>query len=142
MRIRASTISAISSGRSTQPLVNTLLLSTLAALFAALLGVPIGYVLVRRRSALTAVLDVVATTPFAVAGTVLAIGLVVSFNAGWLVLTGGWLIMVIAYVVRKLPFSVRSASRASAPDRSEPRGGLDQPRRLAGRDLSRGSLCR
>ena len=97
-------------GRSTQPLMNTLLLSTLAALFAALLGVPIGYVLVRRRSALTAVLDVVATTPFAVAGTVLAIGLVVSFNAGWLVLTGGWLIMVIAYVVRKLPFSVRSAS--------------------------------
>jgi len=45
-----------------------------------------------------------------VAGTVLGIGLVVSFNAGWLVLTGGWLIMVLAYVVRKLPFSVRSAS--------------------------------
>jgi len=97
-------------GRSTRPLVNTLLLSSLAACAATLLGVPIGYVLVRRRSTVTACLDLLATAPFAVAGTVLAIGLVVSFNAGWLVLTGGWLIMVLAYVVRKLPFSVRSAS--------------------------------
>ncbi|MFI4986190.1 MAG: ABC transporter permease [Alphaproteobacteria bacterium] len=97
-------------GRSTRPLVNTLMLSTLAAFAAAFIGVPIGYVLTRRRSPLTTVLDLVATTPFAVAGTVLAIGLVVSFNGGWLPLTGGWLIMVIAYVVRKLPFSVRSAS--------------------------------
>ncbi|MDP9096124.1 MAG: ABC transporter permease subunit, partial [Pseudomonadota bacterium] len=42
-------------------------------------------------------------------GTVLAIGLIIAFNSGWLVLTGGWLILSIAFVVRKLPFSVRSA---------------------------------
>ncbi len=48
--------------------------------------------------------------PFAVSGTVLAIGLIIAFNSGWLVLTGGWLILVIAYVVRKLPFSIRSSS--------------------------------
>jgi len=41
---------------------------------------------------------------------VLAIGLVIAFNSGWLVITGGWLILVIAYVVRKLPFSIRSSS--------------------------------
>jgi iron(III) transport system permease protein len=45
-----------------------------------------------------------------VAGTVLGIGLVICFNAGWLVLTGGGLILVIAYVVRKLPFNVRTSS--------------------------------
>ena len=50
------------------------------------------------------------TVPFAVAGTVLAIGFVVSFNSGMLVLTGGPLIMVLAYTVRKVPFAVRSAS--------------------------------
>ena len=44
------------------------------------------------------------------AGTVLAIGFVVSFNSGWLVLTGGPLILVLAYTVRKIPFAVRSAS--------------------------------
>ena len=40
----------------------------------------------------------------------LAIGLVIAFNSGGLVLTGGWLIMVIAYTVRKLPFTARAAS--------------------------------
>lgn len=96
--------------RSDRPLENTLLLSTLAAFGAAFLGVPIGYALVRFRNRLTGLLDFVATMPFAVAGTVLGIGLIISFNSGWLVLTGGWFIMVLAYVVRKLPFSVRSSS--------------------------------
>jgi iron(III) transport system permease protein len=41
---------------------------------------------------------------------VLAIGFVVSFNTGLLVLTGGPLILVLAYTVRKIPFAVRSAS--------------------------------
>ena len=96
--------------RSIRPLENTLLLSTLAAFGAAALGVPIGYVITRYRSRLSAVLDVVATMPFAVAGTILAIGLVISYNSGWLVLTGGWLILVLAYVVRKLPYTVRASS--------------------------------
>ena len=96
--------------RSMRPLQNTLLLSTLAALGAAVLGVPIGYVVTRSRSRLTALLDIVATMPFAVAGTILGIGLIITFNSGWLVLTGGWFILVLAYVVRKVPFSVRTSS--------------------------------
>jgi iron(III) transport system permease protein len=96
--------------RSYRPLTNTLLLATLAAAGAMLIGVPIGYVIVRHRSRLSAVLDVIATSPFAVAGTVLGIGLVLAFSSGFLILTGTWLIMVIAYMVRKLPFSVRSSS--------------------------------
>ena len=96
--------------RSTGPLQNTLLLATLAAFGAAILGVPIGYVVTRYRNRLTALLDIVATMPFAVAGTILGIGLIISFNNGWLVLTGGWLILVLAYIVRKLPFSVRASS--------------------------------
>src|SRR3546814_12167606 len=48
--------------------------------------------------------------PFAVAGTVLGIGLVIAFNSGWLILTGGWLSLVLAYAVRKLPFNVRASS--------------------------------
>jgi iron(III) transport system permease protein len=86
------------------------MLSTIAAFAAAAIGVPVGYAVTRFRSSLTTVLDVVATMPFAVAGTVLGIGLIIAFNGGLIVLTGGWLIMVVAYVVRKLPFSVRAAS--------------------------------
>jgi iron(III) transport system permease protein len=96
--------------RSFRPLTNTLMLATLAAAGATLIGVPIGYVIVRRRSRLAAVLDVVATAPFAVAGTVLGIGLILAYSSGFLILTGTALIMIIAYMVRKLPFSVRAAS--------------------------------
>jgi iron(III) transport system permease protein len=96
--------------RSSGPLANTLLLASAAAIAGAIIGTPIGYVLTRYRSRTSNLLDVVVMIPFAVAGTVLGIGLVISFNAGWLTLTGGWLILVIAYVVRKLPFSARASA--------------------------------
>jgi iron(III) transport system permease protein len=96
-------------GRHLRPLFNTLIFATAASLFVTVVGVPIGYVVTRYRSGVAGVLDVVATLPFAVAGTVLAIGFIVSFNAGPLVLTGGPLILVLAYTVRKVPFAVRSA---------------------------------
>jgi iron(III) transport system permease protein len=96
--------------RSYRPLTNTLTLAAGAALAAAVIGVPIGYLSVRHRSRLAWLLDTVATSPFAVAGTVLGIGLVLAYSSGFLILTGTWTIMVLAYVVRKLPFSVRSAA--------------------------------
>ncbi len=96
--------------RSMRPFANTLIFASLAALCVTLIGVPVGYVVTRWRSGVATLLDVVATLPFAVAGTVLAIGFVVSFNTGFLVLTGGPLILVLAYTVRKVPFAVRSAS--------------------------------
>ena len=96
--------------RSYRPLINTLWLAISATFAATLIGVPIGYLLVRRRSRMSALLEIVATSPFAVAGTVLGIGLVLTYNTGPVILTGTWLIMVVAYAVRKLPFSVRSSS--------------------------------
>lgn len=96
--------------RDLRPLLNTLVFASAAALCVTLIGVPIGYVVTRYRAGVATVLDVVATLPFAVAGTVLAIGFVISFNAGPVILTGGPLILVLAYTVRKVPFAVRSAS--------------------------------
>ncbi len=93
-----------------QPLYATLILASMAAVATMLLGAPIGYVVTRHRTKLSALVDVIGMVPFAVSGTVLAIGLIIAFNAGWVPLTGGWLILVIAYVVRKLPFGVRSAA--------------------------------
>jgi len=97
-------------GREMRALGNTLLLASGAALGTTLVGVPVGYVVTRWRNGAATLLDVVAMLPFAVAGTVLAIGFVISFNSGWLVLTGGPLILILAYTVRKVPFAVRSAS--------------------------------
>jgi len=96
--------------RDLRPLANTLVFASAAALCVTLIGVPVGYVVTRYRAGVATALDVVSTLPFAVAGTVLAIGFVVSFNAGPVILTGGPLILVLAYTVRKVPFAVRSAS--------------------------------
>jgi len=93
-----------------QPLYNTLILATLTAVVATVLGAPIGYIVTRHRARLSSVLDMVGMVPFAVSGTVLGIGLILAFNSGPLILTGGGLILVVAYVVRKLPFIIRSAS--------------------------------
>ena len=93
-----------------RPLYNTLLLATITAIVATMLGAPVGYIVTRHRGALSSGLDAIGMVPFAVSGTVLAIGLILAFNSGPLILTGGWLILVIAYVVRKLPFCIRSSS--------------------------------
>ncbi|OZI59855.1 ABC transporter permease [Bordetella genomosp. 11] len=93
-----------------EPLYNTLILATVAALVATIIGAPIGYIVTRHRGRLSATLDMIGMVPFAVSGTVMGVGLILAFNNHPLVLTGGWLILVIAYVVRKLPFSVRSAA--------------------------------
>ena len=69
--------------RAMRPFANTLIFASLAALCVTLIGVPVGYVVTRWRSGAATLLDVVATLPFAVAGTVLAIGFVVSFNTGF-----------------------------------------------------------
>jgi iron(III) transport system permease protein len=93
-----------------RPLYNTLLLATITAIVATLVGALIGYIVTRHRGVLSTGLDMIGMVPFAVSGTVLAIGLIIAFNSGLLILTGGWLILVIAYVVRKLPFCIRSSS--------------------------------
>ncbi|HTJ99616.1 MAG TPA: iron ABC transporter permease [Bordetella sp.] len=93
-----------------EPLYNTLILATVAALVATVVGAPIGYIVTRHRGRLSATLDLIGMVPFAVSGTVMGVGLILAFNNQPWVLTGGWLILVIAYVVRKLPFSVRSAA--------------------------------
>ncbi len=48
--------------------------------------------------------------PLTIAGTVLGIALVNTFNSGWLVLTGTWVIMALAYFLRRIPTSVRAAA--------------------------------
>jgi iron(III) transport system permease protein len=93
-----------------RPLYNTLLLATITAIVATVLGAPIGYAVTRHRDPLSTALDMIGMVPFAVSGTVLAIGLIIAFNSGVLILTGGWLILVIAYTVRKLPFCIRTSS--------------------------------
>lgn len=92
------------------PVINSLIYAGVATLLSIIIATLASYVIVKKRTALTPALDYLATLPLALSGTVIGIGLVISFNTGWLTLTGTGLIIIAAYVIRRLPFGVRNAS--------------------------------
>ncbi len=92
-----------------QPLVNSLLYAGAATLIGVAFSAVVSYLIIKKRNAVTPWLEYISSVPLALSGTVLGIGLVVSFNAGWLPLTGTATIMVLALLVRRLPFGMRSA---------------------------------
>ena len=92
------------------PIFNSYFLATMATLASVLIGVPTGYILTRRRSAVGDALDLAIMLPFTIAGTVLGIALIVMFNTGILILTGTWMILALSYTIRKMPFIARSSS--------------------------------
>jgi iron(III) transport system permease protein len=92
------------------PIINTLIYAGSATLLSLLFSTAVSYLLVKKRNALTPAVDYLAALPLALSGTVIGIGLVMSFNTGWLPLTGTALIIVLAYMIRRLPFGIRNAS--------------------------------
>lgn len=95
--------------KSAGPLWNSLALAAVATVAGVIFSVAVAYLVVKRRSLLTGGLDVLVMLPLTIAGTVLGIALVNTFNTGWLVLTGTWIIMALAYFLRRIPNSVRAA---------------------------------
>lgn len=70
----------------------------------------IAYLVVRRRNAFSASLDVMSMFPETVAGSILGIALLTAFNRRPLLLSGGMFIMILSYVIRRLPYTIRSSS--------------------------------
>lgn len=89
---------------------NTLVYATSATLAMVVIGVLVGFILVRRPGALSRLLDALLTLAQVLPGTVLGIGLIVMWSSGPLVLTGTGFILIAAYVVRRLAFTVRAAT--------------------------------
>lgn len=96
--------------RSPEPILNTLAYGALATLVGILLSVVISYLVIKKKNLLTPAIDYLAMLPLAMSGTVLGIGLVMTFNSGPLTLSGTAAIIVVAFVIRRFPFGVRSAS--------------------------------
>lgn len=92
-----------------QPLVNSLIYAGAATLIGICFSALVSYLIIKKRNVVTPWLDYISSVPLALSGTVLGIGLVVSFNSGWLPLTGTGAIMVLALLVRRLPFGMRSS---------------------------------
>jgi iron(III) transport system permease protein len=93
-----------------QPIYNSIQFAAIATVIGTSLAVLMSYLVVKKKSSLSGVLDYAVVMPLTISGTVLGIALVQSFNSGTLVLTGTAFIMVLCYVVRRLPFGVRNAS--------------------------------
>lgn len=88
---------------------NSLKFASLATGLGVCFATLVSYLLVKKRSVFSPVLDYLLLLPLTISGTVLGIALAQGFNSGPIVLTGG-LLMVLAMMVRRLPFGVRNAS--------------------------------
>ncbi|MEG0328310.1 MAG: iron ABC transporter permease, partial [Erysipelothrix sp.] len=89
---------------------NTFTFSFIAILIIILLGIIIAYLITKRRSKSSDVLDILVMFPYVIPGAVLGIGLALAFKNPPLALAGTPAIMILAYVIRKMPYTVRSSS--------------------------------
>lgn len=92
------------------PVINTLIYSAIATAIGITFSAIVSYLIVKKRNILTPALDYLTALPLALSGTIIGIGLIMSFNTGFLPITGTASIIVLAYVVRRLPFGIRNAS--------------------------------
>lgn len=89
---------------------HTFLYSTVAICLMVLIGMFASYIIVRRKSTSSNVLDTILMAPYVIPGSVLGIVLVMAFNKPPLVLTGTAVIMIISYTIRKMPYIIRSST--------------------------------
>ncbi len=87
---------------------NTIIIPMTALIFVLIIAVFISYLVVRRRSKITAVIDTVSMVPYIIPGIVVGIALSSAFSRPPLILTGSMTIMVIALIIRRLPYTIRS----------------------------------
>ncbi|MBB6479899.1 ABC transporter permease [Spirochaeta isovalerica] len=88
---------------------NTIVIPLTALAFVLTFAVFIAYLVVRKRSKITAAIDTVSMIPYIVPGIVVGIALATAFSRPPMVLTGSMTIMVIALIIRRLPYTIRSS---------------------------------
>ena len=81
-----------------------------AILIMIILGMLVSYLIVRRPSRVTSLIDSLYMSPYVIPGAVVGILLVMAFNQDPIRLTGTGTIIVVAYVMRRLPHILRSST--------------------------------
>jgi len=90
--------------------INTFRFALLATLLITLVGGLMSYIIVRRETPVSGLLDSVLMVPYVVPGVVMAIGFLLTFNTGALDLVGTASIIVLILFIRRLPYGVRATS--------------------------------
>jgi iron(III) transport system permease protein len=91
-------------------ILHTFAYSTIAIIFMVIIGMLASYVIVRKKSPATSLLDTLLMSPYVIPGSVLGITLIIAFNKPPLILTGTAAIMIISYTIRKIPYIIRSST--------------------------------
>ena len=89
---------------------NTAVLGVLALAIIIVVAVLIAYLVVRRSSAMNNTIDTLSMLPYIMPGAVIGLSLLIAFGKAPFALTGTLTIMVIALVIRRLPYTIRSAT--------------------------------
>ena len=89
---------------------NTAVMGIIALVVIVILAVLIAYLVVRRSSALNNAIDTISMLPYIMPGAVVGLALLLAFGKKPLALTGTFAIMVISFVIRRLPYTIRSAT--------------------------------
>lgn len=89
---------------------NTTILGIAALLIIIVFAVLIAYLVVRRSSWINNTIDTLSMLPYIMPGSVIGIALVIAFGKPPLALTGTVTIMLISFVIRRMPYTIRSAT--------------------------------
>lgn len=89
---------------------NTLWFGFASLAIIILLSILISYLVVRRSNLANNFIDTLSMIPYILPGAVIGIGLVIAFNNPPLALTGTAAIMIISLVIRRMPYTIRSAT--------------------------------
>ena len=89
---------------------NTLSVGSLSLILIIALAVIISYLTVRRKNRINGTIDTVSMLPYIMPGSVIGIALLTSFNKPPIAISGTIFIMVASCVVRRLPYTIRSAT--------------------------------
>lgn len=89
---------------------NTYLFGLEAIVVVVVCGILISYLSVRKRSALTGILDVLTMFPYIIPGSVLGISFLYAFNGRPFLLGGTAIIIIISLSIRRMPYTIRSST--------------------------------
>lgn len=89
---------------------NTTVMGIVALVVIIVIAVLIAYLVVRRKSVLNDSIDTMAMIPYIMPGAVIGLALLFAFGKKPFALTGTMIIMIISFVIRRLPYTIRSAT--------------------------------
>lgn len=94
----------------TSAITNSYLFGLAAIVIVVICGILISYLSVRKRSALTSLLDVLTMFPYIIPGSVLGISFLYAFNGRPFLLGGTAIIIIISLSIRRMPYTIRSST--------------------------------